>query len=722
MKHVVILILGVLFFVIKGIAQDTSDTKILVFRNTGEINVFHTNEISHIQLSTFDNDSIEHEDFVTQVFYKNDSVFTSVPIVEIDSVAFGVRNIIEPKLATRRLTDVEASKIKLFDNEMITYSSDLKLEKGEIIFYDRITDVMPYGLCAKILDVSPIDEGMISAIDYLDPKEVFDRYVITDEKASDQTKSTRIDYEDEPFKIELPEMEMNGYKFSGYLEVKAELNLEDGVCDLVNDYLHGIIKLIIKPEIQFSVTSEDSNELNNLHGIPIRLNIPFFGGALSAGLELQLFSDFKAEAGVEYNFNTELFTSIEWTRNKGKNEFGPLTFNSSPSGDYEQKIEVHLNGELFFGPILTLRLGALFNRLGAGLTLKVGPKFNAEFSLGVLQELSEKFSDEAYAKAQIGLSVGAKMETFTYYLDHFLFGDELHTKLPFESEIFIPTDIINIFPEFHSRAVMSKESTTLVHTYDASDAVSVSTYTETELPRSLDIDFEIADKDTENIVANIDFEDVFQSSEECTEDFQNLNGEIPLTNNMSQEQKENLIAYPVINYLGYRVKANPIDVASDMVFAPIVASMNSRGAYFVSGMPMVSQHDYEETTYIEGNQVGVMPINEKLQGKRTFSVIDFVDMSDLTDSSGSLNRNHPLLGQWSGVIFTDKVSMHFIDEKTGRFNGEDFTYTYDSPLKGGIAIKLLSGSTISFSVVKLDPSGMTIVPKGSDKAFFLAKE
>ncbi|MDE6335136.1 MAG: hypothetical protein K2L34_01080, partial [Muribaculaceae bacterium] len=562
---------------------------------------------------------------------------------------------------------------------------------------------------------------IVSTIEYLEPKQVFDRYLITDVNDSPLTRSTRVDYEDESFKIELPETEMNGYKFSGHLEVKSELNLEDGVCDLVNDYLHGVIKLKIKPEINFSVTSEDSDELKNLHGVPIRLRIPFFGGALSTELELQLFSDFKAEAGIEYNFNSELFTSIEWTRKNGKNEFGPLTFNSNPGGDYEQKIEVHLNGELFFGPVLTLRFATLFNRLGAGVELKVGPKFNAEFSLGVLQELSEEYSDEAYGKAQIELSVGAKMETFTYYLEHILFGDAVNIKLPFESEIFMPVDVINIFPEFHSKAVMAKETAPFVQPCDASDAVSVSTYTETLLPRPLDVDFEIANKDTDEVVAELDFEDVLQSSEECTDDFQNLNGEIPLTVDLPQEQKENLVGYPIINYLGYRIKAKPVDVGSDMIFAPMIATMNSGGSYFISGMPIVAQHNYEDSTYIEGNHVGVMPINEKLQGKKTFTVIDFVDMSDLTNPSGVLNRNHPFLGEWAGVIFTDKVSMHFIDEKTGRFNGEDFTYTYDSPYKGGIAIQLRGGSTISFSVAELDPYGIKIVPKGSNQSFFLTR-
>lgn len=712
----------VLGLVMSVVAQNNLGTKILVFRNTGEINVFHTNEISRIELSTFDNDSIEHEDFVTQVFYKNDSIFTSVPIIEIDSVAFGVRNIVEPKLAARRLTDEEVLKIKMFDDEKIRYSSGLNLEKGEIVYYDQMTDLLPYGLCAKILEVAIDNEDRVASIEYLEPKEVFDRYLITDENESTLTKSKKICYDDEPFKIELPETETNGYKIKGYVEIKSELDLEDAVCDLVNDYIHGTIKLKLKPEISFSVVSEDSDEFKNCHGVPINFTVPFFGGALTASVELQLFSDFKAEAGIEYNVSSELFTAIEWTRKDGKNEFGPLTFNSNPAGDYEQKIEVHLNGELFFGPVMTLRLGALFNRLGAGVELKVGPKFNAEFSLGVLEGLSDTYNDEAYGKAKIELSIGAKMETFTYHLNHILFGDELHTKLPFESEIFIPIDVINLFPEFHSKAVLAKETFPLIQPSEAPDAVSVSTYTETQLPISLDVDFEIADKNTKEPIAEIDFEEVLQSAEGGMDNLQNLNGEIPITTEISQAQKEDLMAYPIINYLGYRIKAEPIDVASDMVFSPIIATMNSGGSYFISGMPVVAQYAYEENTYIEGNHVGVMPINEKLRGKRTFSVIDFVDMSDLTDPSGSLNKNHPFLGKWAGVIFTDRVSMHFIDEKTGRFNDEDFTYIYDSPYKGGIAIQLANGSTISFSVLELDPYRMSIVPKGSDQSFSLTKE
>lgn len=703
-------------------AENGLGTKMLVFRNTGEINVFNTGEISKIELSSFDKDSIEHEDFVSQVFYQNDSVFTAVPIAEIDSVAFGVRNIIEPKHGVRKLTDEEADCIQSFAEDKITYGQGLTLTKGEIVYYDRMTNMLPYGLCARINEVKTGDVTNSADMEFLDPKDVFDRYILTGEDANRAKGPMKVDYDNTPYKIEFDE-EIDGCQVKGHIEVLARCDFEDGVCDFVRGYYHGKLKLALKPELQFYVNSKDSGEINKYLGTPIELNIPALWGAISVGGALQAFVDFDAEMGIEYNVSTELSAEIEWTRRNGKNEFSTLKFNQNPVGDFEQKIEVHLKGELFLGPSLVLQIGTLFDRLGAGAEVKFGPKFEADFSLAAIQAVSEKYNEDVYGKAKIECSLGAKTETFTYRLDHWVLGNKVRTKLPFESEVCFPLRTIELFPDFSAQAVLGKESKSFIRSADVSDAVSVSAYTITELPMPLDVDFEVADADTDETIADVDLDEPLDIPGNYSDDYQSLQTEIVLPEDLPEEQKDRLVARPIINYKGFRVKGKPIDVASDMVFSPMIASFAGNGAYFVSGMTPVSQHTYgDSVTYIEGNHVGVTRIDEKLKGKRTFSVIDFVDLSDLVTESGSLNRSHPLLGHWAGTVMVDQVSLHFIDEKTGQLNDEFFTYQFNSPLNGSIAIRLENGSTVSFSVFELDTNQMTIVPKGSDETFTLTRD
>lgn len=720
-KRIIYLILMLFFGIIGALSQNYNGSKILVFRNTGEINVFNTSEISKIELSNFDRDSIEHNDFVSQIFYQNDSIFTSIPISEIDSVSFGTRNIIEPKYGVKKLSDEEASSIFIFDEESISYGNNLSLSNGDIVYYDQITDILPYGLCAKITGIHDSDDSKTASIEILEPNEVFGRYLITDEDNLPTRGIHKLDYNHELLKIDLPETEINGYKVKGSIATQAHLDLENAVCDFVNGYYHGIIKLSISPVIQFSVLSDDSGDLSNYFGMPLHFNIPFLGGALNAIISLQLFSDFKAEAGIEYTFSDQLFLETEWTRHNGENVFKPLTIANSNSGtSLEQKIEAHLKGELFFGGAIGVQVGILFNRVGVGTEIKVGPKFEADFGLGALQSLSKEYNQEIYGNAKIECSLGATMETYTY-INHSIFGDGLRTKLPFESKIFIPIRTLDLFPDFTSRAVLGKQTTQFIKNSELREAVSVSTYTESKLPYPIVLDMELTEENSLTPLAEVKLNEIVETPEKMDDDFQNFNTEIIIPDNLSQDRKKHLEVRPILNYKGFNVKAKPCQVASDMVFSPLVASFNSNNAYFICGRTPVSQHTFDDITFIEGNHVGFTRIDEKFKKKRTFSVVDFIDLSDLINESGTLNETHHLLGSWYGIVLNEQISIQFIDENRGKLNDMNFTYQYNSPLNGGISIQLENGGTVTFSVFELNETHLVIVPSGSDKAFTLSR-
>lgn len=715
MKKHIIIILALLSGILPLTAQNGTGTKILVFRNNGEISAFNTSDISKIELSCFDNDSTEHADFVTQVFHRSDNSFTMIPISEIDSVAFGVRNYIEPKLGVRKLTDEEAAAISFFNHNSIKYSPHLSLQKDETVYYDRMTDILPYGLCCRIKSVEKNADTFSAEIEYLDPADVFDRYLITGDTPVPATRAD-YNYERKIFNIEIPGMEQNGYKVEGHIQLTTGVELEDGIYDLRKQYYHGKIKLYAKPEIKFSVVSEDSGEINLCGPKPVKFKIPFLCGAIQANVNLNMFLDFEAEMGIGYEFTSESYTSIEWTRKNGTDTFGPIETNQFPLGDMEQKTEAYLKGEVMLGPLVDVELGILFDFLGAGAELKIGPKLEADFSIGMIQKMEEKYEEGLYGKAEIAISAGAKAETYAYR--HTLLGEQRRTKLPFESERFYPLDTLRLLPEFHTRAILAKETQPFVQTPERKDAVSISTFTETPLPLPLDIDFEIGRNADETPVAAT--EETNRVEENMT-DSQNINLEIPLPADLPKESLDDLVVHPVVNYKGYRVKAKPADVASDMIFSPVITALSGGSAYFVSGMTPVSQKNIEDNTYIEGNLLGLPSGDERYKGKRTFTVIDFIDLGDLDNNSSTATR-HPLIGNWKGEIDGVEVEISFIDNKTGKFNGQDFTYSYNSPLKGGISIVVEDGSTISFSVLEITDTALKIVPKGIDKAYTLSRQ
>ena len=98
-----IIVLFAITLLCGNVYAQTENDQLLVFRNTGEVNLLYSNEIDSVVCSVYDKDSVVHDEFVTQVFYTQDTTLV-VPIAEIDSVAFGSRNIVEYKDNVRLLS------------------------------------------------------------------------------------------------------------------------------------------------------------------------------------------------------------------------------------------------------------------------------------------------------------------------------------------------------------------------------------------------------------------------------------------------------------------------------------------------------------------------------------------------------------------------------------------------------------------------------------------
>lgn len=706
--------------VLSAFAQSDIHRQILVFRKTGATEIFYADKIARIELSKYDTDSVEHEDFATHVFHRTDGTHMMIPLNDIDSVAFGSRQSIKPRNEVRRLTTEEAEAIARFSDTQLTYPkgtlSGLIVKPGETVYYDEMTEEMPYGLCARIKSVNSSAEGTTAEIEYLDPATVFDEYFISENDATvpGRAPSRVSDYDGRTFEVDLPKTSVAGIKVSGNVALRVQADLVDGVADFRHHYYHGLLRFHVGPHIKFGIWTEDSADDVDIETDPAAsFRLPFLGGAVTLGVDVRSFLEIIAECGIEYDYKSGYMVEVEWTRRNGHDTFGQPTFTRTVAGeDAEQKIEVHLKGEIALGPSLEATVGILFNSLGAGTSLRVGPYVSGELSMGVIQQLSEQYDYESYLKGTLEMGMCLKLSTFTYRRDWWLIGDRVYNKLPFGAEIKIATGNLHLFPELSTRATHGRSQSNFVQTPETPRAIDVAAYTPTEIEYPLNIGFEVSDADTgESLVREINETDSVESNSTLR---QNFSTEFPLVDELENIDPDKVKVSPVFRYKGEVIKARPANVADDMVFSPLIASLDGKGAYFVSGMTPVSQHDYEERTYVEGN---ILPMTDP-DGKYRHTLAAGVVFVDLSANHSSDNG---LTGTWHGTIDGDNVTIVFSDESNGEYNGVPFTYRTNSPRTGGISIRRTDGATITFYVTALSANSMEILSRDKKRSYTLTR-
>lgn len=688
--------------------------QLLVFQKTGKIDIFYTDELENIEFSKFDKDSLEYNEYVSQVFRSKGGKETIIPLAEIDSVTFGSRKQITPKNGVRCLTDEEASAIVKFMPKQLTYAKgtppDLIVKKDEIIYYERINEVMPYGLCAKIKAVHSDASGTIADIEYLDPAQVFDAFIVSESDGS--TGSAMARAPGDIWELNLPETDIHGCKAKAEIKVKVSAEIKDWVCDIRRHYYHGIIDIDLRPYMGVVVSSEDSGEVS-VESTPLQiLHIPVMGGLSTLNLDLNLFLDIMAQLGIEYEFSGGYGFKVEWTRDDGADTFSNAEL-LNHNADLQNKIEAHLKGELFCGVKACASISLLFNSLGVGVDVKMGPSATADFDLGCLQRLSEEYDEELYGNAKIGLSLRSKFESYVFSHDTFLvFGNLVRQKLPFAGDLSIDLRTINLFPELRCRSTYGASTENLMQSPSLPKAIDVASYTETEIDTPLETGFEIADKQTDEVICqSLEEENIInpQSTER-----QNFSTEIPVAGNLADVNVRNLVARPVFKYAGYVIKAPSVSIGQDIGFSPVITAMNANGVYMVSGMTPVSQLTLEETTFIEGNIIPHGTFDNPFKPERTFTVIDFDNVS------GSGTRDL-LLGTWHGNIDGNGCVLIFLDDSNGNYNGVPFTYSINAPVKGAVSIKINNGNTITFYVTRLTSEHLNIIGFKNNKEYFFTK-
>ena len=145
------------------------EEQLLIFRNTGAIDLLFTHEVDSIT-TTAD----------AQIFYGKDTTLF-VPLAELDSVAVGNRNVQEFKGSVHELTNgkdipwlvrVEEGHLYYKQNT----PADVLPKTGEKLYYGEGNDLLPYGLAARVVSVTTRNGEKDVEVEPLELEDIFDRW------------------------------------------------------------------------------------------------------------------------------------------------------------------------------------------------------------------------------------------------------------------------------------------------------------------------------------------------------------------------------------------------------------------------------------------------------------------------------------------------------------------------------------------------------------------
>lgn len=678
-------------------AQD--DTKqILVFRNTGEVNLLYTQEVDSIVFSPYDKDSILHENFVSQVFYAKDTTLI-VPVSEIDSVAFGNRNTFVFQPQARTLSSEDLSYIIRYDGNNIYYAShtpdNILPQVGDKLFYGEMTELFPEALCAKVNSVNSNGTYIVINISPIPLDEMFSQLFFAGTVSYTPVTAKRSTHQ---IKQDIPVGEQGNISASGTLHLNTRF-----IVSPLTSYYYANISLQTELGFEANLSTNDVKPFHYESGE--FLDIPFSPvlGILYPSCSLQAFADINAELAFKYSMTRKMTNRWEWTRINGENSFRKLGGDGEGNTDQAQ-MDVTCKGELFFGLQPVFQFNLPFDAAGARAKVKIGPSFSGEVGLGLLQSLQE-YQPELYQKGELTAALKIDL-TGSVFHRNFIFGEENETTI-FQNANNIWEKKIPLFPEF-------KESRAVRIDQPEKAFLSVSTKTETPLVRDLESGFEIVNT-SEEVIDSVFVEQPILAN---TIETQGMTAEIPLPE-LAQEEKE-LYMRPVFHYAGYTIRAQQSPVLNDSHLQPVTAYLSNGVTSFISGWPYIGTATVDSTLYNIGAYLPIHIVDTVFTRPTPPVIGVYLDAA----------QQDLLQGTWEGIVNGTLRRYTFSEDFCGSLTTEgettemhDFSYALNTPQSGDIRLAFTgTPSTVStMTILMISSESMRIRFKGNDETYLFTK-
>lgn len=645
----IVVLLGLSF---NATAQNDSE-QVLIFRNTGEINLLFTTEIDSIVCRNVNIGESSNEEVLSQLFFTKDSTI-AIPVAEIDSVAFGSRNAIEPKANVRIMDSNDCEWITGYDGNFIYYKletpNSILPKVDEKLFYGQNDKTFPLGLAAKVTEVQTNVDNYAVKVKDVELDELFHRLfyagsITTPQSQSAKSKSPRAD-------------------FSGDMNYSLNINLNDSiklsqnndfsikgkiVVDALRDYYHLEGTLTNKMDYTFTATSTESrsDELQRTWGT---IQLGTYALVFTPSIDVGGFLGVDAELSANFRLQRKVGIDFIFKRKRGVTErmnFGDLVAEDTQT---KASADIILKGEAACGFFGRLNLNILRNVELANLVVQVGPYVSGELGFGLLNQLGE-YNPELYHKSVVEFGAKAKLSGSYFQRDVENWEDPEEHEV-FSNEIKYPIRTYDLFPNYcQSRAVNIPENRT----------ISVSTKTSNKIMREVETGFEIVNKEKE-VVDSVFVGTVKPEQEEV----QGFSSDFALDEDASATDE--LMMRPMFHYAGRTIRANTVSLSSDVLLQPTIFYQTNGPLTYISGVPFTGQTKNEETLYIAGPYLPV-PVTDTI----------FSEPEPIIPGI-FIGADNFLYGEWSGKEGDNQVTYVFNEDLSGEFRSNETTQKYSFKL------------------------------------------
>ncbi len=681
-------------------AAETPHKQLLVFRNTGEVTLFYTDSIESISIETIDTIGL------CQVFKTHGNTVKAFPVAEIDSVAFGSRNEAEFKSGVRILKDdIDIPYISDFDGEIINYKSDVTLSVlptvGELLYYGKLTDLFPVGVCARVLSVVRTPDGYNVAIESVDPSEVFSKFFYAGDSSDSEVQqlikamSSRAGFEGN-----LVDISVNTDYFNASVGIDVEL--KDIVLNIKKHYYHALCIIKPKTELEFNLKLDNTETFDEKYNKKTAHLTPI-GGVFVPSFDFETFLTIKASLDFKYQMLRQTAICFEWTRQNGKNDFtGPLVSEAEGDNINRAKMELMLDGTIFAGLEVAARFGLIGDLGGAGVSVKAGPRFKAEIGVGLLQDLSKEYSPELYAKGKVSSSLGVDFQLFVYHKNiKTLFKSDYDIKLlgtGISNDFFEKK--LNLFPEFEKPMGISVNAKQIVARAEISEPI--------EHPLTVGFTLE-----TENIEEPLITEFSEEPLDAGNDEPIGVTCGFNLEEITSTEIVEEIDKYirPVFKYHEYIVKSAP-SIVTDNMFYNYFTHMSTPSTQIIGGAFDVRSKSSKETCVLIGNYFPRIKHN---------SLFTYTGGSGIAMETSTLKSS--ISGTWTGNMDGENTTLIFNNDYSGSLNDIQIEYTLNEPQAGDIQLYFTGEEKqkITYTVVELSENKLTLKKKGKSSIYILSR-
>ncbi len=664
MKRLISIILALLC--VQLILAQSDNEQVLVYRNTGETNLFFAHELDSIVLSNLDADSLWHETPVAQVFYTQDTALV-VSLTEIDSVAFGCRNETTLQPDARIITE-DSIWIVRYEENCIFYKSntpkDILPKLGDRLFYGKQDALFPCGLIARVDEVAKLDGEHRVCVTDVELKEVFSRLFFAGSISETlPTRGTTKAVVMQPYHREL-KMDLNpidNLSLGGDCGVTISGKV---VAEPLKGYFH--MEGIMEHEYDVRLAASAANCSGNWEGVEYYVPLGTYALVFTPHLNLSAFLDIDAEVSANLKTTRKSKQCFTYTKALGKD---PVFTVEEPTGwDYGTLSQVDLlcKGELYFGWQSTYDMNILREAAGARLKLKAGPSLQGEVGIGVIAEASSEYEAETYGVAKLNVCLKLSTEGTVYYRKG-LWGNVEDEHTICSAEITFLEREVDLFPKFfQSRAVQGIAG--------GNTEVSVATKSNNEILTNVETGFQIVDVG-DNVLDSVFTDSIYAGRIET----QGISDEFEL--NVQDAGKRGLKVRPVFRYAGYTIPAQYVSVMSDPNLQPVVFGFSNGAANVLSGLPFTGYAKNEEVICMSGPYMPVPRPDSVFQTKPNITMGTFID-----------TERHRLVGIWTGEEDGQETVYTFDGDGTGSYDvsGQEtrLSYEVNAPQSGRITLRM----------------------------------